>query len=143
MRWTAAPGSPTLHPGHRRHQESAMTGTKTYSGGCHCGNVRFDVTADLGQVIECNCSICSKHGLLWAFVKPEKFALRSSHDDELTEYRFHRKAIRHLFCPVCGVESFARGTMPDGSEMVAINVRCLQDVDLKALKTMPVDGKSF
>lgn len=116
---------------------------KTYSGGCHCGNVSYDVTTDLSQVIQCNCSICTKHGLLLTFVKPEKFALRSGHDDDLTEYRFNKKSIRHLFCPTCGVESFARGTMPDGQEMVAINVRCLRDVDLSALHPMPVDGRSF
>jgi hypothetical protein len=53
-----------------------MSDAKNYSGGCHCGQVRFDVTADLGKVYSCNCSICSKRGALWAFVPPESFALR-------------------------------------------------------------------
>ena len=39
--------------------------------------------------------------------------------------------------------SFARGTGPDGSQMVAVNVRCLDEADVGALKPMPIDGKSL
>ena len=116
-----------------------MPETKTYKGGCHCGRVRFEVTADLGQVIACNCSICSKRGLLLTFVGPQQFALQSGQDD-LTDYQFNKKIIHHLFCPDCGVESFARGQKAEG-EMIAINVRCLDDVDIAALKTTPFNGK--
>jgi hypothetical protein len=45
-----------------------MADTKTYTGGCHCGEVRFEVNADLSGVIACNCSICQKSGVLWVFV---------------------------------------------------------------------------
>ncbi|HEX6635136.1 MAG TPA: GFA family protein, partial [Usitatibacter sp.] len=31
-----------------------------YKGSCHCGRVAFEVEGDIGAVIECNCSICSK-----------------------------------------------------------------------------------
>jgi hypothetical protein len=42
----------------------------------------------------------------------------------------------------CGVESFAQGRKPDGSEHVAVNVRCLEGVDIATLETMPFDGRS-
>ena len=113
-----------------------------YQGGCHCGKVRFEVEADLGQVVACNCSICTKHGLLLTFVGGDKFKLVSG-ERELTGYQFNKKEIHHLFCRSCGVESFARGTAPDGREMVAINVRCLDRIDLDALTTAPFDGKSL
>jgi len=45
------------------------------SGGCHCGRVRFRVTADLSRVTECNCSICTKKGFLHLIVAPEQFEL--------------------------------------------------------------------
>lgn len=64
-------------------------------------------------------------------------------DDALTKYRFNDRRIRHLFCAACGVQSFARGTMPDGAEMVAINVRCLNDIDLDALKVQGIDSRNF
>jgi len=37
---------------------------ETYEGGCHCGRVQFRVRADLSLVSECNCSICTKKGIL-------------------------------------------------------------------------------
>ncbi len=119
-----------------------MTNVRVLTGGCHCGLVRFETTLDLDHVIACNCSICSKKGLLFAFVPPERFALRAG-EDQLTEYLFHRKVIAHQFCPVCGVEPFATGTAPDGGAIVAVNVRCLDDVDVAGLPVKPFDGRSL
>ena len=113
-----------------------------FTGGCHCGQVRFEVTADLSQVTSCNCSICQRRGFLWAFVPPEKFALRSG-EDALSEYRFNRKVIQHLFCTDCGVESFARGTAPDGKAMIAVNARCLDGVEPTTLNAVAFDGRSL
>ena len=113
-----------------------------HSGGCHCGRVRFDVEVDLAQVIACNCSICSKLGVLWTFVEPAQFTLHGERD-ELTLYQFNRHVIHHRFCPVCGVEAFADGSGPDGKAMIAVNVRCLDDVDVDALTVAPFDGKSL
>jgi|SRR6476646_3298872 hypothetical protein len=119
-----------------------MADAKNYTGGCHCGEVRFEVTADISNVIACNCSICQKRGALWAFVTPEHFALRAGLDD-LKDYQFGKKSLHHLFCPQCGVGAFSRGSTPQGSEMVAVNVRCLDDVDLGSMKLTPFDGRSL
>jgi hypothetical protein len=50
-------------------------------------------------------------------------------------------APHHLFCSTCGVQSYAHGKKPDGTEKVAINVRCLDDVDAAAFKVRQVDGR--
>jgi hypothetical protein len=118
-----------------------MPSARTFMGGCHCGQVRYEVTTDLTPVIACNCSICTKHGLLLTFVTPENFALRAGGED-LVDYQFYKKVIHHQFCPVCGVESFARGTKPDGTPMIAINVRCLDGLDISTLEPVPFDGRS-
>jgi hypothetical protein len=115
---------------------------KTYTGGCHCEKVRFEVKLDLSQVIGCNCSICSKTGALLAFVPADQFTLLSG-EDVLSDYQFGKKRIHQLFCSHCGVRSFARGTAPDGREMRAINVRCLDDVDINTLTITPFNGKSL
>lgn len=75
------------------------------------------------------------------FVPADKFKLLSG-EDSLTEYRFNSKSINHLFCKVCGIKSFATGVGKDGAETRAINVRCLDDVDLEQVKTRHFDGKS-
>jgi hypothetical protein len=81
-------------------------------------------------------------GFVLAFTSQESFHLLSGQDN-LTEYLFNSKAIQHLFCKTCGVESFAYGKMPDGSPTVAINVNCLSGVSSRELNSQHVDGKSF
>ena len=119
-----------------------MPETKTYAGSCHCAKVRYQVDTDLAQVMQCNCSICSRTGALLTFVQPEQFRLQSGKDD-LTDYQFNRKNVHHLFCSTCGIRSFGHGTGPDGKPMYAINVRCLDGVDIAELDIMQGDGKSF
>jgi len=119
-----------------------MSGPKTYTGGCHCGEVRFEVTTDLGKVTSCNCSICEKRGALWSFVPAESFALRAG-EEALKDYQFGKKSIHHLFCPQCGVGAFSRGTTPQGNELIAVNVRCLDEIDVAALAPAAFDGRSL
>jgi hypothetical protein len=125
----------------RNQQEAFMPDSKNYTGSCHCGKVRYDVTADLDRVIECNCSHCERKGFLLTFVPADQFILQSG-EQNLTEYQFNKKIIHHLFCSACGAQPFARGKMPDGSPAIAINVRCLDGVDLDELKPMPFDGRN-
>lgn len=120
-----------------------MTESKHYSGGCHCGQVRFEVDADLTvPMTECNCSICGKSGTRLTFLPASQFKLLQG-EDSLTDYQFAKKHIHHLFCKVCGIRSFARGAAPDGGDMFAVNVRCLDDADLAAMQVNHFDGKSL
>ena len=66
---------------------------QTYEGGCHCGAVRFRVTADLSRVTDCNCSICAKKGFLHLIVPRDAFDLLSG-KDALTTYRFNNHTVR-------------------------------------------------
>jgi hypothetical protein len=115
---------------------------KTHPGGCHCGKVRYDVQLDLGSpVISCNCSMCQRAGTLLTFVPATQFRLKSG-EEMLTRYEFHTHQIQHLFCKACGIKSFARGTARDGTPTVAINARCLDDVDIGQLNVQAFDGRS-
>jgi hypothetical protein len=119
-----------------------MSEAKAYTGSCHCGKVRYQATVDLSQpVISCNCSICGRSGSMLSFVPASEFHLQSG-EDSLTDYQFNKHHIHHVFCKTCGIKSFARGTRPDGSAMVAINVRCLEGVELDKLNVKHVDGRS-
>ena len=119
-----------------------MAETEKRAGGCHCGAVRFEVATDLGSVMSCNCSICTKKGVLWNFVSPANFSILQG-EEKLVDYQFHKHAVHHLSCAVCGVEAFARGKMPDGTEVVALNVRSLDGIEISDLTLTPVDGRSF
>jgi hypothetical protein len=112
-----------------------------YTGGCQCGAVRYEITVDLDSTIVCNCSRCRWLGSILAFAPQEHFTLLSG-EDRLTDFQFNKNVIHHLFCDVCGIQSFARGTMPDGKAMVAVNARCLDGVEPDNLRPNKVDGRS-
>jgi hypothetical protein len=119
-----------------------MSETKTYSGGCHCGAVRYEAKLDLEKpVISCNCSMCGRVGSLLTFIPAGEFKLLSG-EQSLTDYQFNKHVIHHVFCKVCGIKSFARGKSRDGSDTIAINARCLDGVELEKLNVTPWDGKN-
>jgi hypothetical protein len=135
-----------LHVRRRGHRRGVcfhpMSGPQKYQGSCHCGTVRYEVLLDLDEpVLSCNCSMCARSGTLLAFVPAENFTLLGG-QEALGDYQFNRKVIHHLFCTTCGIKPFARGARSDGTATVAVNVRCLEDVDLEALTVRKVDGRS-
>ncbi|SMC22942.1 Uncharacterized conserved protein [Andreprevotia lacus DSM 23236] len=110
-----------------------------YTGSCHCGQTRYEIEGELGHVIECNCSYCRRKGPLMWFVPRDALKLHTP-EDALATYRFNRHVIAHHFCPNCGCAPFGMGTDPSGNAMVAVNVRCLDDIDFAALEVMQYDG---
>ncbi|MES2802648.1 MAG: GFA family protein [Bdellovibrionota bacterium] len=112
-----------------------------HMGGCHCGQVRYEVDMNIENAISCNCSICLKRGSLLDFVPEASFKLISG-EKNLTDYQFNKKVIHHLFCKDCGILSFGRGVAPDGSKMVAVNLRTIDGIDLDKLKIQNYDGKT-
>jgi hypothetical protein len=113
---------------------------KTYQGGCHCGRVRFRVTADLESVTICNCSICTMKGILHLIVRPENFELLRGKDD-LATYTFNTGVAKHTFCKHCGIHPFyVPRSDPD---KIDVNARCLDDVDLSQFKPKYFDGKNW
>lgn len=115
----------------------------TYQGKCHCGAVTFEAESDLGMVLQCNCSHCAIKSLLLTFVPAAQFKILSG-ESELTEYRFNKHVIQHLFCRICGVQPFGKGQDPaTGAATIAINVRTLGGVDISTLTLTPFDGKNL
>lgn len=110
------------------------------TGGCHCGRVRFEVDGVPQDVVECNCSICSRKGYLHWIVPRVSFRLVAGHDD-LSTYRFGTGVAQHHFCRHCGVAGFyVPRSHPDG---IDVNVRCLDDVDPAALPRRSFDGRHW
>jgi hypothetical protein len=95
---------------------------------------------DLDECIECNCSICSKKGILHAIIPLEKFEL-SSGEDALSTYTFGTGTAKHTFCRHCGIHAFyVPRSDPD---KIDVNVRCLEGVDLSRVRPKPFDGRNW
>ena len=110
-------------------------------GGCHCKAVRFRVEVpEEPEILDCNCSICSKVGFLHLIVSEPDFELVSGQAD-LVEYTFGTRTARHLFCRHCGVKSFYKPrSHPDGW---SVNLRCLDEGHCLAPNVRPYDGRNW
>lgn len=111
-----------------------------HAGSCHCGRIAFEVDGEINEVTDCNCSLCRRRGgLLW-FGPREALTLKTPESD-LSTYTFNHHHIQHHFCSVCGISVYGEADHPKtGSRMVALNARCVPDVDLKTLKINEFDG---
>ena len=113
-----------------------------YQGSCHCGRIRYEVEGELGPVIECNCSHCSRKAYLLWFVPRDKLTLKTP-AAEMATYHFNRHVIAHHFCPNCGCAPFGFGSDREGKPTAAINVRCLEGVEIADLERRPFDGRKL
>lgn len=112
-----------------------------YIGSCHCGDNRFEVDGNIEGVIECNCSHCIRKGFLLWFV-PRSALRTTTAKSNLATYTFNKHVIQHLFCKRCGTQPFGYGVGPDGVETAAINIRCLENIELDQVPRTPFDGRN-
>lgn len=118
-----------------------MSENKTYTGGCHCGAVRFRVDAPAKpDVLSCTCSMCATTGFLHLIVDDSTFRITAG-KDMLSEYRFNTKVARHFFCKVCGVKPFyVPRSHPDGW---SVNARCVDSLSLDNMTITEFDGANW
>jgi hypothetical protein len=112
-----------------------------YKGSCHCGKIAFEVEGELNEVLSCNCSICSRVGSLLWFVPRQQLRLLTP-EENLSTYTFNKHVVKHRFCSTCGIHPFGEGTNPSGNQMAAINVRCLEEVDISAIPVKHFNGRA-
>jgi hypothetical protein len=106
----------------------------SYQGGCHCGRVRFEVTAQIDEAIEC------KKGFLHLLVEPKQFRLLTP-QDAVAVYQFNTRTAKHYFCSTCGVCSYyLPRSHPD---KIDVNVRCLEGITLEELTIVPFNGREW
>tara|TARA_B100000686_G_scaffold183317_1_gene190199 strand:- start:521 stop:898 length:378 start_codon:yes stop_codon:yes gene_type:complete len=115
---------------------------KTYNGSCSCSKVTFEVKTKLKRISKCNCSICTKKGIIHHVVDQNKFILVSGKDN-LSLYQFGTMRAKHYFCKYCGIQMFNNPrTYP---EKVSVNVNCIDDFDLEKEmpKVLKFDGRNW
>jgi hypothetical protein len=113
----------------------------THKGSCHCGKVTFEVDGEIDAAVSCNCSICQRKGWLLWFAPRD--SLRVQGEDALSTYTFNKHVIKHRFCATCGIHPYGEGTDPKGNAMAAINIRCIEDIDLDGVPVKAIDGRSM
>ena len=110
-------------------------------GSCHCGKVAFEVDGKPDKAMSCNCSICQRKGSLLWFVPRDTLHLLTPEGNACT-YTFNKHAVKHRFCPTCGIHPYGEATDPKGNRMAAVNIRCLEGIDLASVPVAKFDGRS-
>lgn len=91
-------------PEGRRSARVVRSGGAVISASCHCGRVRLEIDAPLSEVTECNCSLCRRYGVLWAYYPPDR--VRMSPPDPPTDvYMWDGRSIEFHRCRNCGCVS--------------------------------------
>lgn len=112
----------------------------TYRGRCHCGAIQLEADGELEDLEVCNCSICSKTAFVHWHVPPERFRLRTPWD-AIATYQFGTRTAANHFCRTCGISPFRRSR--SDPDMVDVNARCLEGVDVETLEVTPFDGRHW
>lgn len=108
-------------------------------GTCHCGAVRWTFDGMPSSATACNCTICRRYGVLWAYdFEGEKIAATG-----VTKAYFHgSKTLGFHFCPECGCVAYWRGlsVQDDGRRRIAVNLRLAEPDAVGAIAVEHLDG---
>lgn len=113
-----------------------------YTGSCHCGDIKFEAEGEIDSALSCNCSMCQRKGSLMWFVPRAKLRLLTPAEN-LSTYLFNKHVIKHHFCAKCGIHPYGEGVAPNGDEVAAINLRCIEGIELEAIPTHHYDGRAL
>jgi hypothetical protein len=68
---------------------------------CHCGAVRLEIDVPPSEVTECNCSICRRYGVLWAYYPLDRVRVLPS-DPPTDVYMWNGRTTEFHRCGNCG-----------------------------------------
>ena len=112
----------------------------TWSGSCHCGAVRFEVSAQIDELTTCDCSLCVKKNAVMAKVHEDALTVTAG-EEALSLYQWNTRRAKHYFCSRCGIYTFHRKrSAPDH---YGVNVFCLDNFDVASMPVRATEGASM
>ena len=109
---------------------------------CHCGAVRFEIAAAPKAVTDCNCSICRKKGVLWAYYPREQVRIIAN-DGATSTYRWNDEVIDFHTCRTCGCTTHYVPLGKHAHEDMAVNARLMEPAVLAAADLEHFDGATL
>ena len=103
--------------------------SETYEANCHCGWITYAVTLspplyDGHEVLNCNCSICTRNGYLLVYPKRDKVEWHGDSLSRVGKYQFNSMKKDHMFCPHCATSLMIDfNGVYENWDVLAINVR--------------------
>lgn len=107
-------------------------------GSCHCGNVKFQFAGIPEAATACNCTVCRRYGVLWAY-DHEGEGIQVT--GETTAY-VRGEWVEFHFCPRCGCVAYwrAQACGADGRRRIAVNLRMCEPADVADIPIDHIDG---
>jgi hypothetical protein len=103
-------------------------------GSCHCGAVKWQLDAVPESATACNCTVCRRYGVLWAY----DFEGEGIKVSGPTQAYVRGDSIAFHFCPACGCVAFWRALEPnaEGRRRIAVNLRLTEP---EPVAPVPID----
>ncbi len=109
------------------------------TGACHCGTVTWQFAGTPDSATVCNCTVCRRYGVLWAY---DYDGIGIHHSGDTRAYLRGDRDIAFHFCPACGCVAFWRGIAPDaqGRHRIAVNLRLAEPDAVADIPIRHFDG---
>lgn len=104
---------------------------------CHCSLVRISVQRAPSELTDCNCSICRRYGVLWAYYSLGEVTIQSG--APLETYLWGERKIAFNRCPSCGCVSHWSSVDPARDRM-GVNARLMPLEIVSAARIRHLDG---
>ena len=111
------------------------------SGACHCGAVCLEFPEIPETVTDCNCSICRRLGVLWAYGDRNQIRIVAEPGATVAYIQGDRLLETH-HCRICGCTTHWVDRDPTAGRM-AVNARLFDPVVLSAIPVRKIDGASW
>jgi hypothetical protein len=108
------------------------------SASCHCGLIALEIAAAPSEATECNCSICRRYGVLWAYYSLRDVRVTSRGAATQT-YLWDDRSIAFHRCPECGCVSHWSPVDPTRDRM-GVNARLMPPEILAKARVRHLDG---
>lgn len=112
------------------------------SATCHCQAVRVEVPAPPASVTDCNCSVCRRYGVLWAYYPAEQVRV-DAEAGSTDVYAWGPKALNFVRCSQCGCVTHWERVVPVAGTKMGVNARLFPAGTLQGVEVEPLDGASY
>ena len=106
---------------------------------CHCGAVSIDLASAPIDVTDCNCSICRRYGVLWAYY-PHDAVRITGHPERTAEYVWGDRELRFVRCATCGCVTHWEPLVPGPDSRRGVNMRNADPADIAGVRLRKLDG---
>ena len=106
---------------------------------CHCGAVKVQAPRKPRSLTNCNCSMCRRYGVLWAYYKDAEVRLVAD-ADATDDYLWGHRSQKFIRCRTCGCVMQWKKLNVKAGTYTGVNARNFEPAALGDVKIRLLDG---